>query len=173
MICCRMLCGYLSVPFTLPTPLEPRQYMPPKCVKGKTTISKPTRGSGLNPSHLPAGSQLNLDDEQPCEPMANSFNPHARYVFSLVSTATTDSNSSYNNFIPSNFNNNALSQAGPSTRVADQSAAHLPFNYNNSQAGPSSSYMPPFNYDEYNARNHGQYNPLVGKLIILLVGNYR
>ncbi|KAG1759914.1 hypothetical protein EDD22DRAFT_848923 [Suillus occidentalis] len=119
----RMLCGYLSVPFTLPTPLEPRQYMPPKRAKG---------------------SQLNLDDEQPREPMANSFNPHA----------------SYNNFIPSNFNNNALSQAGPSTRVADQSAAHLPFNYNNSQAGPSSSYMPPFNYDEYNARNHGQYDPL-------------
>ncbi|KAG1718385.1 hypothetical protein EDD22DRAFT_855473 [Suillus occidentalis] len=118
-----MLCGYLSVPFTLPTPLEPRQYMPPKRAKG---------------------SQLNLDDEQPREPMANSFNPHA----------------SYNNFIPSNFNNNALSQAGPSTRVADQSAAHLPFNYNNSQAGPSSSYMPPFNYDEYNARNHGQYDPL-------------
>jgi hypothetical protein len=78
---CRMLCGYLSVPFALPTPLEPRRYMPPKRAKGKTTISKPTRGSGLNPSHLPAGSQLNLDDEQPREPMAHSFNPHARYVF--------------------------------------------------------------------------------------------
>ncbi|KAG1862346.1 hypothetical protein C8R48DRAFT_773788 [Suillus tomentosus] len=47
---------------------------PPR--KGKTNFAKPARGSGLNPSHAPADSQLNLVDEQPREPMS-FFNPHA------------------------------------------------------------------------------------------------
>ncbi|KAG2738635.1 hypothetical protein P692DRAFT_20882426 [Suillus brevipes Sb2] len=84
--------------------------------------------------------------------MAHSFNLHV----------------SYNDFVSSNYNNNAPSQAGPSLRVTDQSTNYVPSNYNNSQAvlmghnsyntqaGPS--YVPPFNYDDHNAHNHGQYH---------------
>jgi hypothetical protein len=43
--------------------------------KGKTTIPKPARGSGLNPSHAPADTQINLPDEQPQPPMM-SFHPY-------------------------------------------------------------------------------------------------
>ncbi|KAG2053565.1 hypothetical protein BDR06DRAFT_1008450 [Suillus hirtellus] len=73
-----MLCGYLPVPCALIAPLllESSLRMPVKRAKGKTTIPKPTRGSGLNPSHVPADTQMCLSDEQPHEPMANVFNPH-------------------------------------------------------------------------------------------------
>ncbi|KAG1777253.1 hypothetical protein EV702DRAFT_1045623 [Suillus placidus] len=43
--------------------------------KGKVTIPKPTRGSGLNPSGLLAASQLNLPTEQP-QMSVYDFNPH-------------------------------------------------------------------------------------------------
>ncbi|KAG1855179.1 hypothetical protein DFJ58DRAFT_727619 [Suillus subalutaceus] len=45
--------------------------------KGKTKIAKPPQGSGLNPSHKPTDTQINLPDEQP-PPLAQmfTFNPH-------------------------------------------------------------------------------------------------
>ncbi|KAG1886384.1 uncharacterized protein F5891DRAFT_989057 [Suillus fuscotomentosus] len=43
--------------------------------KGKAAVPKPARGSGLNPSGLPAADQLNIPAEQPSVP-AFSFNPH-------------------------------------------------------------------------------------------------
>ncbi|KAG2048337.1 hypothetical protein BDR06DRAFT_1013114 [Suillus hirtellus] len=43
--------------------------------KGKAAIPKPARGSGLNPSGLPAADQLNIPAEQPSMP-AFGFNPH-------------------------------------------------------------------------------------------------
>ncbi|KAG1780066.1 hypothetical protein EV702DRAFT_1043424 [Suillus placidus] len=45
--------------------------------KGKVTIPKPTRGSGLNPSGLPAASQLNLPTEQP-QMSVYDFNLHGQ-----------------------------------------------------------------------------------------------
>ncbi|KAG2348171.1 hypothetical protein BDR05DRAFT_945082 [Suillus weaverae] len=45
--------------------------------KGKVAVPKPTRGSGLNPSGLPAASQLNLPTEQPQMSVYN-FNPHGQ-----------------------------------------------------------------------------------------------
>ncbi|KAG1798680.1 kinase-like domain-containing protein [Suillus variegatus] len=45
--------------------------------KGKAKIAKPARGSGLNPSHAPADTQINLPDEQPQPPAQMfNFNPH-------------------------------------------------------------------------------------------------
>ncbi|KAG1811056.1 hypothetical protein EV424DRAFT_1349766 [Suillus variegatus] len=47
-----------------------------KC-KGKAAISKPPRGSGLNPSDFPAAGQLNLSAEQP-QMSAFDFDPYAQ-----------------------------------------------------------------------------------------------
>ncbi|KAG1904152.1 uncharacterized protein F5891DRAFT_1184326 [Suillus fuscotomentosus] len=43
--------------------------------KGKAAVPKPARGSGLNPSGLPAADQLNIPAEQPSV-SAFGFNPH-------------------------------------------------------------------------------------------------
>jgi hypothetical protein len=61
----------------------------------------------------------------------------------------TDTYSSYN-FVPSNYNDNVPSQPGPSSSA---------------QAGPS--FVPPFNYDDYNARNHGRYDAPESKSIFI------
>lgn len=45
--------------------------------KGKAAISKPPRGSGLNPSDFPAAGQLNLSAEQP-QMSAFDFDPYAQ-----------------------------------------------------------------------------------------------
>jgi len=45
--------------------------------KGKAAIPKPARGSGLNPSGLPAADQLNLPAEQP-QMSAFDFDPHGQ-----------------------------------------------------------------------------------------------
>ncbi|KAG1869860.1 hypothetical protein C8R48DRAFT_671083 [Suillus tomentosus] len=47
--------------------------------KGKAAIPKPPRGSGLNPSGLPAAGQLNLSAEQP-QMSAFDFDPYAQSV---------------------------------------------------------------------------------------------
>ncbi|KAG1870898.1 hypothetical protein F4604DRAFT_1926467 [Suillus subluteus] len=47
--------------------------------KGKAAIPKPPRGSGLNPSGLPAADQLNLPAEQP-RMSAFNFNPYDQSV---------------------------------------------------------------------------------------------
>ncbi|KAG1798705.1 hypothetical protein EV424DRAFT_1352499 [Suillus variegatus] len=50
--------------------------------KGKTTIPKPPRGSGLNPSHAPADTQINIPDKQPWPPEMSNFDPHQQqYAF--------------------------------------------------------------------------------------------
>ncbi|KAG1817123.1 uncharacterized protein BJ212DRAFT_1480359 [Suillus subaureus] len=49
-----------------------------KC-KGKAAIPKPARGSGLNPSGLPAADQLNLDAEQP-QMVPFNFDPYGQSV---------------------------------------------------------------------------------------------
>ncbi|KAG2344900.1 hypothetical protein BDR05DRAFT_947218 [Suillus weaverae] len=161
-ICMLMLCGYLSVPFALPTPFKSCSYMPAKRAKG---------------------SQLNLSNKQPCKPMANYFNPHATssasyndYVPSNYNNdnaqassssrvATTDQSTDY---VHSDYN----TQAGPlSSPYIDQTLSTYGHNSYNAQAGPSSSaytdqtlnppdhnnynthadYAPPFNYNDYNA----------------------
>ncbi|KAG1808427.1 uncharacterized protein BJ212DRAFT_1485076 [Suillus subaureus] len=47
--------------------------------KGKAAIPKPARGSGLNPSGLPAADQLNLDAEQP-QMVPFNFDPYGQSV---------------------------------------------------------------------------------------------
>ncbi|KAG1830964.1 hypothetical protein DFJ58DRAFT_736800 [Suillus subalutaceus] len=126
--------------------------MPPKCTKGKITIPKPARGSGLNPSHFPANTQMDLSDEQPEEPASNAFNLHSYY-----SNYTNPSFSTHSGFAPFNYNDDT--HAGPSSSAQDDPSSsaglatvtipirpsvhipdHAPFNYNDdARTGPSSS----------------------------------
>ncbi|KAG2098963.1 uncharacterized protein F5147DRAFT_655941 [Suillus discolor] len=111
----RMLCGYLSVPCALIVPLllESSLHMPVKRAKGKTMILKPTRGSGLNPSHVPADTQMHLSDEQPHEPMANTFNPHEGF----------SSSTHYDNY--NSFSAHAASGYAPSFHPAHTFDTHV------------------------------------------------
>ncbi|KAG2039999.1 hypothetical protein BDR03DRAFT_1008362 [Suillus americanus] len=126
--------------------------MPPKCAKGKTTIPKPTRGSGLNPSHLPAETQLHLSDEQPCEPMANTFNPHEVFSSRSHSNRSLGTHASYVPFNHDNYDNNpgpsssarpdpfSSTHTGPSLIArADSCDGHMPFHHNNYNTYASSS----------------------------------
>ncbi|KAG1883752.1 hypothetical protein F4604DRAFT_1677482 [Suillus subluteus] len=108
----------------------------------KIMIPKPARGSGLNPSHFPANTQMDLSDEQPEEPASNAFNPH-----SVLHT--------HSGFAPFNYNDDT--RAGPLSSAQDDPSSstglgsssstnlhahsdHAPFNYNDdARTGPSSS----------------------------------
>ncbi|KAG1786552.1 uncharacterized protein HD556DRAFT_1313430 [Suillus plorans] len=123
------------------------QRMPAKRARGKTTISKPTRGSGLNPSHVPADSQMHLSDEQPHEPMPNAFNPHE----GLNSYAQAG----YAPFTPAH--DVIDTHAGPSNAYAGPSSAqagYAPFtpahDVIDTYAGPSNTYE---DYDLYSSRH--------------------
>ncbi|KAG1871822.1 hypothetical protein DFJ58DRAFT_837138 [Suillus subalutaceus] len=118
--------------------------------------------SGLNPSHFPANTQMDLSDEQPEEPTSNAFDPHSY---------------THSSFVPFNYNDDT--HAGPSSSAGlnpsssanlhysnytDPSfsthSGHAPFNYDDdAQSGPSSSaglgpsssanlHHTPFNYDD-------------------------
>ncbi|KAG1895476.1 uncharacterized protein F5891DRAFT_984260 [Suillus fuscotomentosus] len=107
--------------------------------KGKTTIPKPPRGSGLNPSHAPADTQINIPDEQPRPPEMSNFDPHQRqhafgtynqpspgysnpgdsssgagYTNSLLGAGYTNSlsNAGYTNSLSNAGYTNSLSSAG-------------------------------------------------------------
>ncbi|KAG2030166.1 hypothetical protein BDR03DRAFT_1017427 [Suillus americanus] len=117
--------------------------MPPKRAKGKTTIPKPTRGSGLNPLHLPAETQLHLSDEQPREPMANTFNPHEVFS-SRHSNRSLGTHAGYVPFNHDNYDNNpgpsSSAHIGPSLIAhADSHDGHTPFHHNNYNTYASSS----------------------------------
>ncbi|KAG2050770.1 hypothetical protein BDR06DRAFT_1011058 [Suillus hirtellus] len=73
--------------------------MPVKHAKGKTTIPKPTHRSGLNPSHIPADTQMCLSNEKPHEPMANVFNPHDGFS----SSTRYDNYNSFSAHAPSGY----------------------------------------------------------------------
>ncbi|KAG1848907.1 hypothetical protein F4604DRAFT_1687609 [Suillus subluteus] len=126
----------------------------------KIAIPKPARGSGLNPSHFPANTQMDLSNEQPEEPASNAFNPHSYY-----SNYTDPSFSTHSGFAPFNYNDDT--RAGPSSSAQDDPSSsaglgssssanlhysnytdpsfsahsdHAPFNYNDdARTGPSSS----------------------------------
>ncbi|KAG2028531.1 hypothetical protein BDR03DRAFT_1019677 [Suillus americanus] len=117
--------------------------MPPKRATGKTTIPKPTHGSGLNPSHLPVETQLHLSDEQPCEPMANTFNPHEAFS-SHHSNRSLGTHAGYVPFNHDNYDNNpgpsSSAHTGPSLIArADSHDGHMPFHHNNYNTYASSS----------------------------------
>ncbi|KAG1842447.1 hypothetical protein C8R48DRAFT_679003 [Suillus tomentosus] len=140
----RMLCGYLPVPCALIAPLllESSLRMPVKRAKGKTTIPKPTRGSGLNPSHVPADTQMCLSDEQPHEPMANVFNPHDGF----------SSSTRYDNY--NSFSAHAPSGYAPSFHPAHTYDTHtVPRTDPAYQSNPNNDippYEPPvFDYESY------------------------
>ncbi|KAG1816549.1 hypothetical protein EV424DRAFT_1348168 [Suillus variegatus] len=114
--------------------------MPAKRARGKTTIPKPTRGSSLNPSHVPADSQMHLSDEQPHEPMPNAFNPHEG-----LNSYPSSAQASYAPFAPAH--DVIDTYAGPSNAYAGPSSAqagYAPFapahDIIDTYAGPSNTY---------------------------------
>ncbi|KAG2029507.1 hypothetical protein BDR03DRAFT_1018287 [Suillus americanus] len=148
--------------------------MPPKRAKGKTTIPKPTRGSGLNPSHLPAETQLHLSDEQPRKPMANTFNPHEAFSSCSHSNRSLGTHASYVPFNHDNYDNNpgpsssarpdpfSSAHTGPSLIArTDSRDGHTPFHHNNyntyasssssAHTNPYASYVP---FDHENRDTH-------------------
>ncbi|KAG1864379.1 hypothetical protein F4604DRAFT_1683383 [Suillus subluteus] len=133
-------------PLLRPQPLESRQYMPPKRAKGKTTIPKPTRGSGLNPSHLPAETQMHLSDEQPREPMANTFNPHEAFSSRNHSNLSLGTHAGYVPFNHDNYDNHP----GPSSSTR-------PDPFLSARAGPSSIARAD-SRDSYTSFHHDNYN---------------
>ncbi|KAG1830800.1 hypothetical protein EV424DRAFT_1534736 [Suillus variegatus] len=114
--------------------------MPAKQARGKTTIPKPTRGSGLNPSHVPADSQMHLSDEQPHEPMPNAFNLHeglnsytqAGYAPFAPAHDVIDTYA-----VPSN------AYAGPSSAQAGYAPFAPAHDVIDTYAGPSNAYAGP------------------------------
>ncbi|KAG1888724.1 hypothetical protein F4604DRAFT_1915763 [Suillus subluteus] len=120
--------------------------MPPKRAKGKTTIPKPTCGSGLNPSHLPAETQMHLSDEQPREPMANTFNPHEAFSSRNHSNLSLGTHAGYVPFNHDNYDNHP----GPS------SSTH-PDPFLSAHAGPSSIARAD-SREDYTSFHHNNYN---------------
>ncbi|KAG1861775.1 hypothetical protein DFJ58DRAFT_725623 [Suillus subalutaceus] len=134
--------------------------MPPKHAKGKTTILKPTHGSGLNPAHLPAETQLHLSDEQPREPMANTFNPHEVFSSHSHSNLSLGTHAGYVPFNHDNYDNNpgpsssarpdpfSSAHTGPSLiACADSRDGYTPFhhdNYNTYASSSSSAHTNPY-----------------------------
>ncbi|KAG1882073.1 hypothetical protein F4604DRAFT_1921777 [Suillus subluteus] len=117
--------------------------MPPKCTKGKITIPKPARGSGLNPSHFPANTQMDLSDEQPEEPASNAFNPHSYY-----SNYTDPSFSTHSGFAPFNYNDDARTGPSSSAGLGSSSSANLHYsNYTDPSFSAHSDHAP-FNYND-------------------------
>ncbi|KAG1872233.1 hypothetical protein F4604DRAFT_1925850 [Suillus subluteus] len=113
--------------------------------KGKAKIAKPPRGSGLNPSHEPADTQINLPDEQPQPPaQMSNFNPHqwqhhldahsqpspshsnpGHYLDSFSASCANPSypDSSHYNYSSASYTN-SLSGAGYTTHSQQDFATH-------------------------------------------------
>ncbi|KAG1908306.1 uncharacterized protein F5891DRAFT_973748 [Suillus fuscotomentosus] len=124
----------------------------PDDVTSSTTICMPFQSrSGLNPSHVPADTQMCLSDEQPHEPMANIFNPHDGF----------SSSTRYDNY--NSFSAHAPSGYVPSFHPAHTYDTHtVPRTDPAYQSNPNNNippYEPPvFDYESYRSFD-GSYSP--------------
>ncbi|KAG1881862.1 hypothetical protein C8R48DRAFT_667602 [Suillus tomentosus] len=101
--------------------------------KGKTTIPKPPQGSGLNPSHAPADTQINIPDEQPRPPEMSNFDPHQRqHAFGTYNQPSpgysnpgdSSSGAGYTNSLLGAGYTNSLSNAGYTNSLSNASAGY-------------------------------------------------